>query len=210
MNEDNSKYESWLTTIANTRLLFNRMEELEDLFDTRTIRSNGVKRCFNTPQRMRAAFRDLMVEALEQTDYTILLDVLMEKYKKAWAFYKDNLSRRSGSDTLPIDMLNYIYSPNMGDTVSKKRQDIFDKAQSQDVDIRLLFLIMMKALPGYDSKEGDPVDFAVKYEKVMQLLTEFTGTGLYEVLPIITKARAEERKTRLMLIYYVYCILDVY
>ena len=209
MNDDN-KYESWLTTIANTRLIFNRMEELEDMLDNHSIHGNGIKRSFTSPQRMRSAFRDLMVEVFEQTGYNIHLEMFLEDYKKAWAFYKEHLSRRSNPDTLPMDILRYFYSPNMADTVSKKRQDIFLLAKEQKVDEVMLILIQMKALPGYESKEGDPADFAYQYEKVMQLLEKFSGSGVFEVPPAINRARIEENKTRLMLYYHVLCILDVY
>lgn len=210
MNDNISKYEGWLITIANTRLIFNRMEELEDMLDVHSIHSNGVKRSFSSHQRMRSAFRDLMVEVFEMTDYNVNLEVFLDDYKKAWAFYKDNLARRSSPETFPMDILNYCYSPNMADTVSKKRQDLISLALSQNVNVLVLLLIQMRALPGYDSKEGDPEDFPVVYEKVMQLLKEFTGTGMYEVLPVISEARMEERKTRLMLYHHVVSILNVY
>ena len=210
MNDNDKKYEAWLTTIANTRLLFNRMEELEDMFDIQSIHNNGMKRSFPTYQRMRGAFRDLMVEAFEQTNYSVYLDQLLIDYKKAWEFYKHKLARRTNPETIPMDLLNFFCSPNMGDTVPKKRQEIFRMAAEQDVDFTILLLLQMKALPGYDSKEGDVEDFAVVYEKVMQLLENFSGSGVFEVPPAINRARIEKNKTRLMLYYHVLCILNVY
>lgn len=47
-------YEEWLTAIANTRLLFNTMAELEDWLDNHSLHNNGVKRSFKSVQRMRA------------------------------------------------------------------------------------------------------------------------------------------------------------
>ena len=39
------------------------MDEIEAMLDNHSIHSNGIKRSFNTPQKMRSAFRDLKVEA---------------------------------------------------------------------------------------------------------------------------------------------------
>ena len=74
MIKEEPKYEEWLTTIVNTRFLYNTMEEIEVKLDNHSIHSNGIKRSFNTPQKMRSAFRDLKVEAYSLTDETLLLD----------------------------------------------------------------------------------------------------------------------------------------
>ncbi|EEX53737.1 hypothetical protein HMPREF6745_0851 [Prevotella sp. oral taxon 472 str. F0295] len=52
-------YEEWLTAIANTRLLFNTMAELEDWLDNHSLHNNGVKRSFKSVQRMREPFETL-------------------------------------------------------------------------------------------------------------------------------------------------------
>ena len=44
ITEEQNKYEEWLTTIANTRLLFNTVEEMENYLDNHSIHSNGIKR----------------------------------------------------------------------------------------------------------------------------------------------------------------------
>lgn len=209
MKDNINIYESWLITIANTRLIFNRMEEMEEFFDA-TIHGNGVKRMFTKPQQMRSAFRDLTIEVLEQTEGYVVLENILMDYKQAWTFYKENLARRSNPETLPMDLLIYCYSPNMRTTVAKKRQEIFGRAVDEGVSTVLLLLIMMKALPGYDSREGDPEDFAVTYEKVMQLLAEFTGSSSFDILPAISRAREEAQKTRMKLIYHTANILSVY
>ena len=86
--EESNKYEEWLTTIGNTRLLFNTVEELENYLDNHSIHSNGIKRSFSSPQKMRSAFRDLKVEVFSLTDETLLLDRVLIKYKKSWDFFK--------------------------------------------------------------------------------------------------------------------------
>lgn len=55
---DPSRYEEWLTTIANTRLIYNKMSELEETLGHRSIRKNGIKRSLGRLPRIRAAYRD--------------------------------------------------------------------------------------------------------------------------------------------------------
>ena len=62
MKQEPQKYEEWLTTIANTRFVFNTMEELEEMLGNYAIHNNGIRRCFPTGQKLRAAYRDLKVE----------------------------------------------------------------------------------------------------------------------------------------------------
>ena len=68
MKKEQIKYEEWLTTIANTRLVYNTMAELEEFLDNRSIHSNGMKRSFGSYQKLRSTFRDLKVEVGLQTD----------------------------------------------------------------------------------------------------------------------------------------------
>lgn len=56
---DEPKYQDWLNTIVNSRLLFNTIGELEDYLDNHNIHTNGIKRCYNTEQKARAVFYDL-------------------------------------------------------------------------------------------------------------------------------------------------------
>ena len=76
-------YEEWLTAIANTRLLFNTMAELEDWLDNHSLHNNGVKRSFKSVQRMRAAFRDLKEQVRLDTDEVIDLEELLAEYSEA-------------------------------------------------------------------------------------------------------------------------------
>ena len=76
-------YEEWLTAIANTRLLFNTMAELEDWLDNHSLHNNGVKRSFKSVQRMRAAFRDLKEQVRLDTDEVIDLEELLAEYRHA-------------------------------------------------------------------------------------------------------------------------------
>ena len=78
MIPDSILYIEWLTTIANTRLIYNTMSELEDMLDSHSIHNNGIKRCFTSPQRLRSAFRDLKVEVELMTDGAVALDSLRE------------------------------------------------------------------------------------------------------------------------------------
>ena len=84
-------YEEWLTAIANTRLLFNTMAELEDWLDNHSLHNNGVKRSFKSVQRMRSAFRDLKEQVRLDTDEVIDLEELLAEYSVAWHFYDKHL-----------------------------------------------------------------------------------------------------------------------
>ena len=53
MQKDSNKYEEWLVTIANARLIYNTMDELEEMLDNHSIHNNGIKRSFPTQQKKR-------------------------------------------------------------------------------------------------------------------------------------------------------------
>lgn len=74
---DQNKYEEWLSCIANTRLVFNSISELEHFLEAPSIHSNGIKRCFTSFQRLRSAFRDLAYEIDEQTDGNLNLKTIL-------------------------------------------------------------------------------------------------------------------------------------
>lgn len=205
------RYEEWLTTIANTRLLYNTMDELEDMLDNHSIHNNGIRRCYFTPQRLRSAFRDLRIEAEEQTNDRIHLERTLCRYKEAWLFYKENLSRRSKPYDIALELLRYSYPPYCKEGLSPKKISIFQQAIDQNISIQYLILLLLKAFPGYDSKDGDIADMPFLYEQVIALLEEFVSScGVNRVNPSLIVAREEKHKTRLMLLYHVLEILDTY
>ena len=211
MRQEQEKYEDWLTTIANTRFVFNTIEELENFLEAPSIHSNGIKRCFTTPQRMRSAFRDLQVEVEQMTDGVILLETALKQYQKAWSFYRDNLSRRSNPFAVALELLRFCYPPYSGAELRKSKSDIFSKALEKDINLPFLILMLLKVIPGYDSKDGDVVDFSHQYEYAMTLLEKFTEGGeLFSTLPAITAARDEPNKSRIMLLCHVDKILNTY
>ncbi|MBR5716978.1 MAG: hypothetical protein IKX59_10360 [Bacteroidales bacterium] len=211
MRLEQDKYEEWLTTIANTRLIFNTIEELETFLEAPSIHSNGIKRCFTSAQRLRSAFRDLQVEVEQMTDGIINLESVLVQYQKAWTFFRDNLSRRSNPFTVALELLRYSYPPYSEAGLKKRKSDIFEQAHEQDINIPFLVLMLLKVIPGYDSKDGDVIDFSHQYEYAMSLLEKFTEDGeLFSTLPAITSAREEPRKSRIMLLYHVKQILHTY
>lgn len=211
MIESNIRYEERLTTIANTRLIYNTMDELEDMLDNRSIHSNGIKRSFITQQKLRSAYRDLRVEVELMTDGIINLDQLMEDYQRTWIFFKEKLYRRANPEDIAIDLLSYCYPPYHREGISTKKSVLFEQIIEENISIPFLVLMLMKAIPGYDSKNGDLTDISVQFERVMNLLERFTGYGtMFKSLPAITRAREEENKSRLMLIYHVSQILETY
>ncbi len=206
-----TRYEEWLTTIANTRLIYNTMDELEDMLDNHSIHSNGIRRCYFTPQRLRSAFRDLRVEVEEQTNDRIHLERTLCRYKEAWLFYKENLSRRSDPHAIALELLRYSYPPYCKEGLGPKKISIFQQAIDQNISIQFLVLLLLKAFPGYDSKDGDIADMPVVYERVIALLENFFGScGVNRVNPSLIVAREEKHKTRLMLLNHVLEILDTY
>ena len=211
ITEEQNKYEEWLTTIANTRLLFNTIEELEDYLDNHSIHSNGIKRSIVGQAKLRAVFRDLKIEAALITNGIVNLDKMLMHYKRAWDFYRENLFRRSNPSEIVLELLRFCYPPYKTEGLGKKKYSIYKEVVEQNINIPFLILMIMKIIPGYDSKEGDAVDIAHNYEKAMELMEKFTdGVTLFSILPSITRARGEVRKTRFMLLYHISQILDTY
>lgn len=211
MIKDTAKYEEWLTTIANTRLIYNTMDELENMLDNYSIHNNGIKRCFTSLQKMRSAYRDLKEEVELQTDGKVNLDRLLLHYQKAWLFFHDNLYRRANPEQVAMELLSYCYPPYIRRGIGAKRAAIYQQVIEQNINVPFLLLLLMKSIPGYDSKDGDADDMALQFERVMTLLHRFTGNDSeFSVLPIITRAREETNKSRLMLIFHVSQILDTY
>lgn len=209
--EESEKYIEWLTTIANTRFIYNTMEELETMMDNRSIHSNGIRRCCKTPQKMRSAFRDLKVEVSLKTDSTVSLEQVMTDYKHAWDFFHANLARRSNPKQIAWELLAYCYPPYATDDIEKRKKAIYESAIDNNIKIPYLILMLMKALPGYDSKEGDVTDMAYKYEEIMEFMEEFTKQDPFcNIQPAITQARDEQYKSRLTLLFHVTRVLNLY
>ena len=204
-------YEEWLTTIANTRLMFNSMSELENYLDNHSIHNNGIKRAYPTQQKLRTAYRDLKEEALEITDNQINLTELLTEYKKASLYYKEKLTRKLNARELALAILSAELRPSSLLPLKKKDESIILEIQKEDIDISILVLLLVKALPSYDSKDGDVTDIHEKFESMINLLNEFLKDDvLYKTIPTIQLAREESEKTRLMMIFHSKNILDTY
>ena len=211
MLKDTNKYEEWLTTIANTRLIYNSMDELEEMLDNHSIHNNGIKRSFPTQQKMRSAFRDLKVEVELMTDGFVHLDQMLLDYQRAWAFFRQNLYRRSNPEQIVLELLSYCYHPYHREGLGSKKQGVFEQVVDSGIDVPLLILMLMKAMPGYDSKDGDVVEMPRQYERVMQLMEKFVANSqMFNLMPSVIRARDEENKCRLMLYQHVSQILNTY
>ncbi len=211
MKEETAKYEEYLTVIANTRLIYNTMEELEKMLDNYSIHNNGIKRCFTTLQKMRSAYRDLKVEVELMTDGTINLDRLILQYRKAWDFFHDNLYRRTKPEQVAIELLSFCYPQYVRKDIGSRRSSIYQQVVEQNINVPLLLLMLMKAIPGYGSKDGDANDMTMQFERVTALLQDFTDNNPgFSMLPTITRAREEKNKSRLMLLFHVSDILNTY
>lgn len=187
------------------------MEEIEAMLDNHSIHNNGIRRCFSTPQKMRSAFRDLKVEAYSMTDEGMLLDKVLMKYKRSWEFFKTHLARRSNPLNTALEMLQYVFYPDSRDAYSNRKSIIFDQIIEEDISVSFLSLMLLRVIPGYDSKDGDVMDPARQFEAAMSLLEQFTeGRTIYKVFPAITTARNEPNKTRLMAYYHFSNILTLF
>lgn len=211
MREKGERYESGLSVMANTRLLFNTIDELEEYFGNHSIHSNGIKRSFASPQRLRAAYRDCNMEVSLLTDDFLDLDWLLSHYEQAWNFYRSYLSRRKEPEQMAKVILALHYSTYSGKRLSKTILNMSREIEDNHVDVAILSLLLLKAIPGYDSKLGDVTDIDAQFNRVLQFLEEFTaGCGVFDVLPAIRLAREEKHRTRLMLMYHTINILDIY
>lgn len=206
-----ANYEEALITIANTRLVYNTMEELESALDNHSIHNNGIRRSFPSPQKLRAAFRDLKEEVLLQTDGYINLERALRHYRKAWTFFRQNLYRRTTPEQVVLEIMAYCYPPYIREGLGAKRAAIYDQIVEQDVSVPFLLLLLLKALPGYDSKEGDATDMPMHYDRTLAVLEAFiAGTPSLCLAPIFAQIKDEPHKTRLNLLMHVANFLDTY
>ena len=204
------QYLEWLTVIAKSRLIFNTMEELETYLDNNNISSNGVKRAFTSPQKIRSAFNDLYMHVRNVSDCSIKLDSFMKDYKKASDFYRKKLARRINPENIAVSILKHFYSTE-NDDCTKTVLDIIKEIENEDIDITMTVMMLLHALNGYDSKSGDPADFGERYDAVMGLLEEFTKECPYfEKIPALTMAMREKDKTRITLYKHVETILNLF
>ena len=207
----NNTYEEWLTTIASTRLLFNTMAELENWLDNHSLHNNGVKRSFKSVQRMRAAFRDLKEQVRLDTDEAEDLELLLGEYQTAWRFYEEHLLRRANPEELAFQLLQFCHAPAPPTNLNPRIAQTFLQVQTERISTPFLIAFLLKAIPGYGSRDGDATDMPQKYEAVMQLLERVTSnTPTFTLLPALAKAKQEQNKTRLMLIYHTREVLEIY
>lgn len=210
MQQNKLIYEEKLTTIANTRLVYNTMSELEEFLDNHSIHSNGIRRSFTSEQKLRSAFRDIKLEVSSQTKGAINLKTLLSDYKRTWAFFYKNFYRRKNTDKIAIEILKYFYAPIV-ESINDKKELIYQEIIKQDINIPLLILMIMKAIPGYDSKNGDIPDFHLDYDRIINFIEYFVSDSPnFDFSPTIKIARVEQNKTRLKLIYHIQNILYTY
>ena len=205
------QYAEWLTAIVNTRLLFNTTEECEAFLDSGSIRSNGILRACATPQKMRSAFRDLKAEACEMTDDRVKLEDVLTHYKRAWKFFRKHLYRRTYPEKTAAEILTLCYPTGRQEKLGKQITAICKEIVERDISVPFLLLMLMKAVPSYESKEGDVTDIQQCFDRVLGFLERFTqGTTVFSQLPVLVQAKEEPCKTRFTLFYYVSEILKVY
>lgn len=211
MDKENTKYEEWLTTLSNTRLIYNTMEELEEMLDNHAIHDNGIRRSFPTLQKQRSAFRDLKEEVSLMTKGIINLESVLIDYQTAWDFYKKNLARRSDPGKIVQELVAFAYPPYREEGLTPSKKSTYEMVLSQGINLPILILLTLKVLPGYNSKAGDVTDMPFLYGKVLKQMESITqGKTIFQTAPAIIQAREEEHKSRITLLYHLKRILDTY
>ena len=118
------------------------------------------------------------------------------------------LAHNCNAVTDRLDFRNFRGNNNDGNAT---RGNIFNQVIDDGVSASFLSLMLLKVIPGYDSKDGDAIDFARQFELSMSLLEKFSEGGtMFNVLPVITRARSESIKTRFMAYYHFSSILDTF
>ncbi|MCR5395123.1 MAG: hypothetical protein K6E86_07000 [Bacteroidales bacterium] len=187
------------------------MAEIEQMLGTQAIHSNGIKRCFGALSRSRSAYRDLKCEVAELTSDYIDLDELLRQYHRTWVFYREHLYRRANPEAVVTEMLHYCYPRSARAKMSARKRETYQLILDKELNVPMLVLMLLRVLPGYDSKEGDVVDIERDFFRVQSFFEQFTSGGaIFEMLPAVKAAREYGDKSRLMLIDYVQHVLDVY
>lgn len=206
-----NKYSEWLKAINNTRLIFNTTRELEEFLGEDCIHNNSILRRLSSEQRQRSAFRDLKGEVEEQTLGEVRLDQFLDEYKKASDFYGKHLIRKNDQQSIALDLLQYSHYPFDTTGINKKLLDLFDLAEQENVNLVILALLLLDALPGFNSREGDVKDIQTSWTCVMDALQAIIANNpLFQELPCFTSARNEVNKTRMMLYYHTSLVLDTF
>ena len=139
------------------------------------------------------------------------MDSVLSFYQSTWQFYRQHLYRRTNPEQIAFELLSYCYSSDKRGSVRTKKQAIYEQVEDEEIHVPCLILLLMKALPGYDSKEGDVTEMPRQYERVMQLMERFVANNpTFNLTPPVIRAREEENKCRLMLLAHVSRILNVY
>ena len=121
------------------------------------------------------------------------LEELLAEYSVAWYFYDKHLARRANPEELAFQLLQFYYSPEPATNLNSRTSQIFQQVLAQDISVPFLISFLLKAIPGYASRDGDATDMPHKYEAVMLLLERFTSnTRVFTSLPALVKARQEK------------------
>ena len=211
MIQSSQTYEENLTVIVNTRLIYNTMNEFEQVLDNNSIHNNGIKRSFVGLQKLRSAYRDLKGEVEAMTNGMIDLTVLLQRYREAWRFYDSHFRRTTKPEKLVSELLAYCYPPYSSERLLPRKAQLFEKVVEEQVSVPFLILMLLKVIPGYDSRMGDVKNMPEQFERVIDLLENFVENDSgFSVSPAIKLAREEKHKSRILLFYHVYNILDTY
>ena len=89
----------------------------------------------------------------------------MQDYQLAWMFFRDNLRRRTYPEEVAMELLAYCYPPYIRKGTGAKKWAIYRQIVDLDINVPLLLLMLLKVIPGFDSKDGDVEDMASQYDR---------------------------------------------
>lgn len=211
MTKQKEYYLELLTAMIHTRLVFNTIAETEQFFGVNCLNNNSVKRAFSDDIRCRNAFHDVMMDVSQRTAGRIDLSELLPAYERVSELF-NNFSRCKDPKSIALEVLCYAFQLS-DDKISARRLSIYHELYNY-LDVALMVLMLLGALPPYSSRKGDVKDFDIKYREVLSFLEDdFVKNhtlDLFEELPVIEIAKNADNKCRVVLIYFVYDILRTY
>lgn len=210
MTKQKEYYLELLTAMIHTRLVFNTIAETEKFFGVNCLNNNSVKRAFSDDIRCRNAFHDVMMDVSQRTAGVIDLSELLPAYERVSELFK-NFSRCKDPKSIALEVLYYAFQLS---SEKKSAKRLIYRELYNILDVALMVLMLLGALPPYSSRKGDVKDFDVKYREVLRFLEDDfvkkNSLDFIEELPVIEIAKNADNKCRVLLIYFVYDILYTY
>lgn len=234
---DDNKYDDWLKTIVDSRLLFCTRKELGEHVGYASLSSKSFKDLLGDNLfRKKAIFHELCDEVKILTDDIFDLEVEIECYKRASDFYRNRMqlkyfigendeARKKSAKAL----MEYVYgSHRLPDDISSKVKKVFRMLYDEKLDqikiefgITYIILMVLNVLPPIN--DGHDVQVEKLYGDYMDILSFmeefFHEKGLNAMIDTDINMFKEkvkqlpvlnEKLNRIFLVFTVDSILDGY